>query len=142
MPTIKTKATVTDPMEFINQLEDPQKKADSLELIKLMTKITGYKPVLWSANQIGFGTYYYKTKSKMEGKFYITGFSPRKSNMTIYILPGFSHYPELMKDLGKYKNSVGCLYFKKLSDLNIDNLSKLIEKSVEKMKEMYEVVEE
>lgn len=92
---------------------------------------------MWGDSIVGFGEYHYKYKSGREGDWFITGFSPRKQNLTIYIMPGFSEYADLLKKLGKHKHSVSCLYLNKLADIDFQVLEKLIAKSVVDMASLY-----
>lgn len=133
--TVATKASVT---EFINNVDDEQKRKDSKQLVKLMKEATGEKAVMWGTSIIGFGSYHYKSeRSRQEGDWLLTGFSPRKQNMTVYIMSGFDNYDALLKKLGKYKTSGSCLYFKKLEDIDQDVLRSLVSESVEYMKKQY-----
>ncbi len=131
------KTTVNDANveDFINKVEDEVKRQDSLALLKLFSKVTGEKPKMWGSSIIGFGSYHYKSeKSKQEGDWMLTGFSPRKQNLTLYVMPGFADYQDLLKDHGKHKTSVGCLYINKLADVDLAVLEKLIKKSFAAMK--------
>ncbi len=131
------KTTVNDASvkDFINKVEDEVKREDSLALLKLFSKVTGEKPKMWGASIVGFGTYHYKSeRSKQEGDWMLTGFSPRKQNLTLYVMPGFGDYRDLLKDLGKHKTSVGCLYINKLADVDMKVLEKLITKTFKAMK--------
>jgi hypothetical protein len=102
-----------------------------------MQKITKEKPKMWGASIVGFGSYHYKYDSGHEGDMCITGFSPRKQNLTLYILPGFERYELLMSKLGKYKTGKSCLYIKRLADIDEKVLEKLIAESVVYMKKKY-----
>jgi hypothetical protein len=134
----KTTTTAVDPVGFIrNQVTDEQKKKDSLQLIELMTTWTDYEPKMWGSSIIGFGRYHYKYESGREGDWFLAGFSPRKNNLSIYITAGFDKYDDIMSKLGKYKTGASCLYVKKLSDIDIDTLKVLVEKSVSDMKKRY-----
>ena len=133
----KTIATDQDAREFINTVENETKRRDSLELLKMMAEITDQPAVMWGSSLIGFGNYHYKYASGREGDFFLTGFSPRKQALTIYIMPGFSSYDKIMAKLGKYKTGKSCLYVKKLDDIDRDLLRDLISKSVEYMREQY-----
>src|SRR3989344_3002698 len=135
MSELKTKPTKQSVKEFINKVEDEQKRRDSFEMLAMMEKITGEKAVMWGSSIIGFGSYHYKSeRSKQEGDWPLIGFSPRKQNLTIYIMPGFKKYAVLLKKLGPHKKSVGCLYIKRLSDIHLPTLRKMIENSVREMK--------
>jgi len=135
MGNIKTVVNDASVEDFINQVPDEAKRADSFELLKLFKKITGEDPKMWGTSIIGFGSYHYKSeRSKQEGDWPLTGFSPRKQNLTLYIMPGFDNYQDLLKDLGKHKTSVACLYIKKLADIDTAVLKQIITKSFKEMK--------
>jgi hypothetical protein len=136
LKTTKNKASVA---KFIAAVPDEQKREDAKQLVKLFTAVTKEKPAMWGTSIIGFGSYHYKSeRSAQEGDWPLTGFSPRKQNMTIYIMAGFKDYGTLMKKLGKYKTSGGsCLYFRRLSDLHQPTLRALIEKSVRDMRKRH-----
>ncbi len=136
MPGIKTGKTDNSVTDYINSIEPAGKRNDSLKLNKIFEDITGKKAELWSNNMIGYGTYHYKSsRSTQEGDWPLTGFSPRKQNISIYIMPGIGCYESFLGKIGKHKASKGsCLYINKLSDINIDILSDLIRQSFEDMK--------
>lgn len=138
MAELKTKPTKVGVTTFINAVEDENKRKDCRALLKLMKSVTGKKPIIWGTSIVGFGSYHYKYKSGREGDWPVTGFSPRKQNLSIYVMPGLSKYPSLVKKLGKYKTGVSCLYVKKLEDIDQDVLRKLVEKSVADMRKMYD----
>ncbi|HET9136830.1 MAG TPA: DUF1801 domain-containing protein [Candidatus Kapabacteria bacterium] len=135
MAELKTKLNDASVEAFLNSIEDEAKRADSFEVLNLMMKITKEKPKMWGASIVGFGTYHYKSPSTgREGDWFITGFSPRKANLTIYIIPGFKNYADILKGLGKHKTSSGsCLLIKKLQDVDPKLLKQLIEKAYEDM---------
>ncbi|XOV93260.1 MAG: DUF1801 domain-containing protein [Bacteroidota bacterium] len=133
----KTQPTDQDVTAFIGSVDDEIKKADCFKLIEIMQEITKMPPKMWGPAIVGFGEYHYKYDSGREGDFFIVGFSPRKQNLTIYIMPGFDRYPEHMAQIGKYKTGKSCLYTKKLDDLNLDILKKLIKDSVSYMNKRY-----
>lgn len=138
MAELKTKATKQSVEEFLNKVEPAEKRRDSFALLELMQKVTGEKPVLWGTSIVGFGMYHYKSeRSSQEGDWLMIGFSPRKQNLTLYILTGFKDKEELLKKLGKHKTSVGCLYIKQLSDVDMSVLTKLVEVSFRHMKEIH-----
>ena len=134
----KTVATDRSVEQFIDSVDNEVKRNDSLTLLHMMADITDHPPVMWGSSLIGFGTYHYKYASGREGDFFLTGFSPRKQALTIYIMPGFSEYDEILGKLGKYKTGKSCLYIKKLEDVDSDLLRKLITKSVAYMRDNYE----
>ena len=134
----KTKATKASVQEFLNKVEPEEKRQDSFALLEMFEQITGEKAVMWGDSIVGFGQYHYKSeRSRQEGDWMLVGFSPRKQNLTLYILHGNQDNPEFEK-LGKHKTSGsgmgGCLYINKLSDVDQKVLSKLIETSYRAMK--------
>lgn len=135
MAELKTKATRHSVTEFLNAVEPEEKRADSLVLLKMFQKITGEKAVMWGTSIVGFGTYHYKSeRSTQEGDWLLTGFSPRKQNLTLYIMHGNEKSQALLKKLGKHKAGGGCLYIKKLADVDQAALTALIKKSFQYMK--------
>ncbi|MBT8306888.1 MAG: DUF1801 domain-containing protein [Maribacter sp.] len=125
----KTIPNETSVSAFIEGVEDEQKKADCHTLIGLMKEITGEEPVMWGPSIIGFGSYHYKYDSGRKGDMLLTGFSPRKQNLTLYIMSGFNRYEKLMQKLGKYKTGKSCLYVKRISDIDMGVLTELIKDS-------------
>jgi hypothetical protein len=134
----KTKPTSKMVENFLNTIQHPQKRKDSFEILKIMKEITGEKPMMWGESIIGFGNYHYRYKTGREGDWFIVGFSPRKQNLTIYLMIGFEDElkPTLVR-LGKYKTGKSCLYINKLKDVDIGVLRDLIEKSYKYMKIKY-----
>ena len=118
MAELKTKENEASVQKFINAVPDERKRQDCMTLLDFMEKATGKKPKMWGASMIGFGSYHYKYASGREGDWFLTGFSPRKQNLTLYIMSGFSTYPNLMEKLGKYKTGKSCLYVKTLDDIH------------------------
>ena len=138
MTELKTKPTNEDPRDFLETIEPEQKRIDSFKLLEIFEKITGEKPKMWGSTIIGFGMYHYKSeRSSQEGDWPLTGFSPRKANLTLYLMGKFTEERELLQKLGKHKTSVGCLYINKLSDIDIVILNKLIQKSFEYMRKTH-----
>lgn len=137
MTELKTQVNDADVMEFLHQIEDEAKQKDALRVLEMMKEITGEPAKMWGKSIVGFGTYHYKYASGREGDWMATAFSPRKANLTIYIMPGFEKYPELMEKLGKYKTGRSCLYLKKLEDVDEKILRKLIKKGYEDIRKMY-----
>src|SRR5262245_35825945 len=133
----KTKPTTVDPYDFIKRVEDERKRKDSEELIELMQKVTGKPPKMWGPTIVGFGKYRYKYESGREGEICLTGFSPRKPSLVLYIGPGLEDQ-QLMARLGKHKTGKGCLYIKKLDDIDRKVLKELVLKSVAEMRKRYE----
>ena len=134
----KTQPTTASVTAFINSIDDSGKRADARRVAAMMRKATGKRAKLWGPSIVGYGTYHYKYASGREGDFLITGFSPRKQALTIYIMAGFSSFDALMKKLGKYKTGKSCLYIKRLSDVDEEVLEQLINESVRYMRENYE----
>ena len=132
----KTKPTAVDPYDFIKQVDDERKRKDSEELIALMRKVTGKPPKMWGPSIVGFGSYHYKYDSGREGDICLTGFSPRKPSLVLYIGPGLED-KGIMARLGKYKVGKGCLYIKKLDDVDRKVLKELVVKSVAEMRKRY-----
>ncbi len=133
--TQKTRASVS---EFVKSIEDPQMRADAKKLASMMRRVTGKRAKMWGSSIVGYGTYHYKYDSGREGDFMLTGYSPRKQALTIYVMPGFSKFGPLMKRLGKYKTGKSCLYIKRLADVDELVLEQLIGGSVEHMRQKYE----
>jgi hypothetical protein len=135
MSTLKTRLNDASVEDFINSVPDETRRGDGFVLLKMFTKITGEKPKMWGSSIIGFGQYHYKSeRSQQEGDWPLTGFSPRKQNLSLYIMLGFSDYSSLLEKLGKHKTSVGCLYINKLEDVDLKILEELIKKSFLTMK--------
>jgi len=140
MAELKTKATNQPAEDFLGTIEPEQKRKDGYALLEMFQRTTGEKAVMWGTSIVGFGKYHYKSeRSTQEGDWPLVGFSPRKQNLTLYIMAGNEKNQKLLKELGKYKTSVGCLYINKLSDVNQAILSKLIEESFRHMKTIYPV---
>ena len=137
MAELKTKVNNTSVKKFLDTVKDERKRKDCRELSALMRSITGRNPKMWGTAIIGFGSYHYTYKSGQEGDWMLTGFPPRKQNVSIYIMPGFSGYGAIMKKLGKYKTGKSCLYVKNLDDIDRGVLRKLVERSVADMKLKY-----
>ncbi len=129
MAELKTQKNNASVVAFLNRVENEKRKKDAFTLLELMKKITKSEPSMWGTSIIGFGDYHYKYASGREGDWFITGFSPRKQSMSLYIMSGFGKYQEILSKLGKYKTSVSCLYINKLDDINMDILHELIESS-------------
>lgn len=130
LKTKKTKASVT---AFLDKITDEQRRNDCQTVLNLMKQATGEEPKMWGSSIVGFGTYHYRYASGREGEWPIIGFSPRKTDLTLYIMPGFEKFESLLAKLGNYKTGKSCLYIKKLDDVEIPVLKKLIATSVEKM---------
>lgn len=129
MATQKTLENDSNVAAFLNSVSDKQKRDDCFSLAKLITKITGYEPKMWGTSIIGFGSYHYRYGSGHEGDSCIVGFSPRKQNITLYLMGGFHTNPELLHKLGKYKTGKGCLYVNSLDTVDINVLEQIIRDS-------------
>ena len=131
----KTKPTMASPAAFIKQVDELRRK-DCQELVELMRDITGHPPKMWGASIVGFGQYHYKYASGREGESLLTGFSPRKQDLVLYLGPGIEN-TDVMAKLGKHKAGKGCLYLKKVDDIDRRVLRTLIEQSVAIMRARY-----
>ena len=130
MAELKTKLNDASVTDFLNGIKDEEKRADSFEILKLMQQVTKQEPKMWGSSIIGFGNTHLKYASGRELDWFITGFSPRKQNLTLYVLGSFNPHTDLLKKLGKYKTGVGCLYINKLKDVDTKVLKELIKQSV------------
>lgn len=137
MAELKTKLNDASVADFLDAIEDEQRREDCKAVAQLMKKITKSEPKMWGASIVGFGSYHYKYESGQEADWPLVGFSPRKQNLTLYIMAGFSDYEGLMAKLGKHKTGKSCLYLHKLADIDQKVLKSLIEESVKFVKEKY-----
>jgi len=137
MSELKTQPNDANVKAFLNAPENEKRRDDCLRLLAMFERVTGQPPRMWGKNMIGFGKYHYVYQSGREGDWFITGFSPRKQNLTIYIMPGFRSYSALLERLGKHRLGKSCLYLKKLDDIDLDVLETLIRESVALMRERY-----
>ena len=133
----KTKPTEQSVENFLNKVPDESVRDDCFAIMKLMKRITGSSPKMWGPNIIGYGKYHYQYDSGHEGDSCLTGFSPRKPNITLYVMPGFAQHADLLKKLGKHKAGKCCLYIRKLEDVDTSVLENLIMKSVDFLKKKY-----
>jgi hypothetical protein len=129
----KTAPNDDDPLEFIAELDDPARQAESHELLELFKQRTGEDPVMWGDSIIGFGSYEYQYASGRSGSWMRTGFSPRKRQMTVYVMPGFARYEQLLSQLGPHSIGKSCLYIKRLDAVDKDVLGELISAAYEAM---------
>lgn len=127
---LKTKQNEASVDDFLAAVENDQRREDCYKVLAIMRKITGEEPKMWGKTIVGFGTYHYKYATGREGDWMLTGFSPRKQSLTLYIMAGFDRYEELMAKLGKHKTGKSCLYLNKLSDADPKVLTELIKQSV------------
>lgn len=139
---LKTQKNDADVEDFLNQVEHEGKREDSFKLLELMQQVTGLEPKMWGDSIIGFGQYHYRYATGHEGDAGLVGFSPRKQNLTLYLMgcyvnPGDKKYDKLFQRLGKHKLGKSCLYINKLSDVDLDVLKDLIKESFEDLKKFY-----
>jgi hypothetical protein len=142
----KTRPTDWDVKAYLGGLEHPLRKRDAMNLLGLFQQWTGMRPVLWGDGLagkpgsaiVGFGNYHYRYSSGREGDFFLTGFSPRKANVAIYIMPGFKAYGDKLTKLGPHRHSVSCLYLTNLEKNDLNALEAIVRDSVKRMQEMYE----
>src|SRR5687768_10191764 len=138
MSELKTLPNDASARDFINSVSDETRKQDAFALLDIFTNITGEKPKMWGASIIGFGQYHYKSeRSSQEGDWPLIGFSPRKQNLTLYVMAGNKDNP-LLKKLGKHKASGGCLYINNLADVDIKILPNVIKTSYDYTRKMYQ----
>lgn len=122
----KTQATEADVSAFLHSVEHPTRRADALALDQLFRDVTGFTPRMWGPTIVGYGQYHYVYDTGREGDFLATGFSPRKANLSIYIMPGYQDYAEILGRLGKHKLGKSCLYVNKLADIDTAVLEELV----------------
>jgi hypothetical protein len=128
---LKTQPNNRSVEDFLNRIEDENKRLDSFKLLELMQSVTGEQPRMWGDSIVGFGSYHYRYASGREGDWFLAGFSPRKQSLTLYIMAGFDQYQSLMAGLGRYTTGKSCLYVKKLDDIDYDTLRELVRLSAE-----------
>ena len=134
MAELKTRPTKQSVTEFLNKIPDTERREDCFAVAKIMEEITGAKPQMWGPSIVGFGTYHYKYATGREGDWPLTGFSPRKQDLTLYVMMGFRNREALMNQLGKHKTGKSCLYIKRLSDIHVPTLKKLLKASLKDLK--------
>tara|TARA_R110002072_G_scaffold17079_4_gene65535 strand:- start:2083 stop:2511 length:429 start_codon:yes stop_codon:yes gene_type:complete len=139
MSANKTTITPVSPEDFIATVEPEERRKEAATLLDLFEKTTGWKPRMWGPTIIGFGEYHYKYETGREGDFLATGFSPRKAKLSIYILPGYADYTEILARLGKHSLGKSCLYVNKLEDIDLDVLSELIAAGVRDLSKKHPV---
>lgn len=137
MPANKTTYTEENVLAFINMLDNPQKKEDSLRLIELMEAATGEKAQMFGSSIIGFGQYHYQYASGHKGNAPLLGFSPRKAAISLYVYTGAEEHKHLLENLGKFKVAKACIYIKKLSDINEKALITLMKTSIDFISDRY-----
>jgi hypothetical protein len=136
MAELKTKPTDASVEAFLGRTAEGERKRDCFAVLKMMQQVTKAKPRMWGASIVGFGSWQYKSGAQ-EADWPVVAFSPRKQNLTLYLMPGFERFGPLMKKLGTYKTGKSCLYLKRLSDVDPKVLKELVGESVRQMKTMY-----
>ena len=131
MAELKTKVNDASVEAFLNTVADERKRRDAFTILALMQEITQAEPKMWGDSIVGFGSYRYRYASGRQGDWLIVGFSPRKQALTLYFMPGFERQGELLSKLGKHTTGKGCLYIKKLDDIDLTTLRQMIEQAVE-----------
>ncbi|MEX2177160.1 MAG: DUF1801 domain-containing protein [Gemmatimonadaceae bacterium] len=129
---LKTKPTKVSVSSFLAK-QEKERRRECETVAKIMKTATGAQPRMWGPSIVGFGTYHYSYASGREGEWMVTGFSPRKSDLTLYLMPSVNTFPSLLKRLGKHKTGKSCLYIRKLDDVDIDVLTELVKQSVARM---------
>lgn len=124
--TNKTQPTDVPVNDFLNAVEHPVRRADGLQLDALFRRVTGWQPVMWGPTIVGYGQYHYTYDSGRQGDFLACGFSPRKANLSIYVMPGYTDFSPILSRLGKHKTGKACLYVNKLADIDMGVLGELI----------------
>lgn len=135
MATLKTQKNDQDMTAFLNSVENERRREDSFAVLQLMQEVTGEEPSMWGDSIVGFGSYHYTYASGRSGEWFLTGFSPRKQNLTLYIMAGFDEYETLLAELGKHKTGKSCLYINKLDDVDLNVLRQLVQQSVAHMEQ-------
>lgn len=142
MATKRTEPTPVDPTAFVASVEHPTRRADAETLLDMMERVTGCPARMWGPSIIGFGRYHYRYESGREGDSMITGFSPRKANLVVYIMPGYDDIGEQLARLGKHKIGKSCLYINKLADIDLDVLEEIVTDAVARMRAAYDTFDE
>ncbi len=130
MAELKTRKTEASVDAFLDSVTDDSRRADCRTIAGIMRRATGAEPKLWGPSIVGFGDYHYKYESGREGDWFLTGFSPRKKDLSLYIMAGFERYEDLLANLGKYRTGKSCLYIKRLADVDLTVLEELVKQSV------------
>ncbi len=138
MASKKTTQHRVDPVEFVASVEHDTRRADAEVLLELIGRVSGYEPKMWGPTIVGFGRYHYVYESGTEGDSMVVGFSPRKANQVVYLMPGYEELTDMLDRLGKHKIGKSCLYINKLADVDLDVLEEMIAHSVTVMKSTYE----
>lgn len=131
MAELKTRVNDQSVTAFLDKVTEDQRRQDCYTILDMMKKATGAEPKMWGDSIVGFGSYHYKYATGREADWLLMGFSPRKQNLTLYFTPGFEGYQNIFSRLGKFTTGKGCLYIKKLTDVNFEALQELITQSVQ-----------
>lgn len=137
MAELKTKQNDASVDEFLGAVANERRREDAFAVLELLTRVTGKEPRMWGTSIVGFGSYRYRYASGRTGEWPRIGFSPRKQNLTVYVMPGFSSYDEILSRLGKHRTGKSCLYVNKLADIDMGVLEELVGSSLEAMAELY-----
>lgn len=133
----KTRPQGTDVVAWLEAVEPPQRRDDAFVLLEMMQRLSGHPPRMWGSSMIGFDQYHYKYPSGREGDMLLVGFSPRKANLAVYILPGFEGQQDLLARLGKHKTGKSCLYINRLADVDMAVLADIVSRSIRHMREVH-----
>ena len=131
------KASPDDVDAFLATVENPRRRADAGRVLDLMREVTGEPPKMWGSSIVGFGSYRYRYASGRDGSSLVVGFAPRKQNLVLYIMPGFSSHAALLSGLGKFRTGKSCLYVNRLDDVDLSVLEELVRESVAEMRRRY-----
>ena len=137
MSELKTRPSHKSVEKFLTDVQNERRREDARVIMRLMEEVTGESPVMWGDSIVGFGRYHYRYESGREGDWFLTGFSPRKANLSLYIMSGFSGYEKLLGRLGKHKRGQSCLYVTRLENIDLEVLRRLVKESVEAVKRRY-----
>ena len=137
MAELKTRTTSASVVAFLKRIDDEARREDCRTLVRVMKRATGARPRMWGPSMVGFGSYHYRYASGHEGDCFLAGFAPRKRELTLYIMPGFDRYKTLLARLGKYRAGKACLYVRRLADVDLVMLEKLVTASVKHVKQVY-----
>ena len=133
----KTKPTGASVDDYVASIADEARRTDCRRLIRMMARVTGEPPRMWGPSIVGFGTYHYRYDSGREGDFFLTGFSSRKAELSLYVMAGFASFPALMAKLGRHRTGKSCLYVRRLADVDLEVLEELVRRSVKEMRERH-----
>ena len=136
----KTVETTQSVAEFLSMVEPEKKRLDAMELDRIFRDVTGFEPRMWGPSIVGYGRYHYKYATGREGEFLATGFSPRKANLSVYIMPGYADFQDILDRIGKHKKGKSCLYINKLADVDTDVLAELIRAGLDDLGKHWPVI--